>query len=49
MVKRKVGSLEGVMVGLDLGTRLIKANMTKVRKDETIPQGNQELIFCVAR
>ena len=25
------------MVGLDLGTRLIKVNMTKVRKDETIP------------
>ena len=27
------------MVGLDLGTRLIKVNMTKVRKDETIPPG----------
>ena len=25
------------MVGLDLGTRLIKVNTTKVRKDETIP------------
>ena len=24
------------MVGLDLGTRLIKVNMTKLRKDETI-------------
>ena len=27
------------MVGLDLGARLIKVNMTKVRKDETIPSG----------
>ena len=37
--KGKVISIEGAMVGLDLGTRLIKANMTKVRKDETIPPG----------
>ena len=35
----KVISIEGAMVGLDLGTRLIKVNMTKVRKDETIPPG----------
>ena len=35
-LKRKVISIEGAMVGLDLGTRLIKVNMTKVRKDETI-------------
>ena len=27
------------MVGLDLGARLIKVNMTKVRKDETTPPG----------
>ena len=27
------------MVGLDLGTRLIKVSMTKLRKDETIPPG----------
>ena len=36
-LKGKVISLEGAMVGLDLGTRHIKVNMTKVRKDETIP------------
>ena len=36
-LKGKVISIEGAMVGLDLGTRLIKVNMTKVRKDETIP------------
>ena len=30
-------SIEGAMVGLDLGARLIKVNMTKLRKDETIP------------
>ena len=35
-LKGKVISIE---VGLDLGTRLIKVNMTKVRKDETIPLG----------
>ena len=35
----KVISIEGAMVGLDLGTRLIKVNMTKLRKDETIPPG----------
>ena len=38
-LKGKVISIEGAMVGLDLGTRLIKVNMTKVRKDETIPPG----------
>ena len=43
---KKVISIEGAMVGLDLGTRLIKVNMTKLRKDETIPPGNPELIFC---
>ena len=31
-LKGKVISIEGAMVGLDLGTRLIKVNMTKVRK-----------------
>ena len=36
-LKGKVISIEGAMVGLDLGTRLIKVNMTKVRRDETIP------------
>ena len=36
---RQVISIEGAMVGLDLGTRLIKVNMTKVRKDETNPSG----------
>ena len=38
-LKGKVISIEGAMVGLDLGTRLIKVNMTKLRKDETIPPG----------
>ena len=38
-LKGKVISIEGAMVGLDLGTQLIKVNMTKVRKDETIPPG----------
>ena len=37
-LKGKVISIEGAMVGLDLGTRLIKVNVTKVRKDETIPR-----------
>ena len=45
MAKRKNMSIEGAMVGLDLGTRLINVNMTKVRKDETIPPKNLELIF----
>ena len=36
-LKGKVISIQGAMVGLDLGTRLKKVNMTKVRKDETIP------------
>ena len=49
-LKGKVISLEGVMVGLDLGSRLIKVNMTKVRKDETIPRGNLELAsYCLMR
>ena len=38
-LKGKVISIEGAMVGLDLGTRLINVNMTKLRKDETIPPG----------
>ena len=45
LLKGKVISIEGAMVGLDLGTRLIKVNMTKLRKDETILWGNPELIF----
>ena len=45
-LKGKVISIEGAMVGLDLGTRLIKVNMTKLRKDETIFWGNPELTFC---
>ena len=40
LLKGKVISIEGA--GLDLWTRLIKVNMTKVSKDETIPP---ELIF----
>ena len=43
----KVISLEGAMVGLDLGTRLIKVNMTKVRKDETIPPGKPGIDFLL--
>ena len=39
-LKGKVISLEGAMVGLDLGTRLIKVNMTKV----TSLRANLELI-----
>ena len=35
------------MVGLDLGTRLIKVNMTKVRKDETIPPGKPGIDFLL--
>ena len=38
-LKGKVISIEGAMVGLDLGTRLIKVNVTKVRKDETFLPG----------
>ena len=38
-LRGKVISIEGAMVGLDLGTRLVKVNMTKLRKDETIPPG----------
>ena len=46
-LKGKVISIEGAMVGLDLGTRLIKVNMTKLRKDETIPPGEPgiDLLF----
>ena len=33
------------MVGPDLGSRLIKVNMTKVRKDETIPPGKPGIDF----
>ena len=46
-LKGKVTSLEGAMVGLDLGTRLIKVNVTKVRKDETIPPGKPGLDFLL--
>ena len=42
-LKGKVICIEGAMVGLDLGTRLIKDNMTKVRKDETIPVGKPRI------
>ena len=42
----KIISLEGAMVGLDLG-RLIKVNMTKVRKDETIPPAKPGIDFCL--
>ena len=35
------------MVGLDLGTRLIKVNMTKVRKDETIPSRKPGIDFLL--
>ena len=37
LLEGKVMFLEGAMVGLGLGTRLIKVNMTKVRKHETLP------------
>ena len=43
MVKGKVISFERAMVRLDLGTRLIKVNMTKIRKDEAIPPGKPEV------
>ena len=46
-IKGKVISLEGAMVGLDLGTRLIKVNLTKVRKDETIPPGKPGIDFLL--
>ena len=45
--KGKVIPLEGAMVGLDLGTRLIKVNMTKVRKDETILAGKPGIDFLL--
>ena len=41
-LKGKVISIEGAMVGLDLGTRLIKVNMTR----PSLRRGNPELIFC---
>ena len=44
-LKGKIISLEGAMVGLDLGSRLIKVNMTKVRKNETIPPGKPGIDF----
>ena len=34
-LKGKVISTDGTMVGIDLGTRLLKVNITKLRKDET--------------
>ena len=46
-LKGKVISLEGAMVGPDLGTRLIKVNMTKVRKDETIPPQKPGIDFLL--
>ena len=33
-LKGKVISLEGALVGLDLGSRLIKVNVTKVQRDQ---------------
>ena len=48
-LKGKVISIEGAMVGLDLGTRLIKVNMTKVRKDETIPPKKPGIDLLFAR
>ena len=47
MAKRKGHSIEGATVGLDLGTRLVKVNMTKVRKDETIPPGKPGIDFLL--
>ena len=35
------------MVGLDLASRLIKVNVTKVRKDETIPPGKPGIDFLL--
>ena len=46
-LKGKVISLEGAMVGLGLGARLIKVNMTKVRKEETIPPGKPGIDFLL--
>ena len=41
-------SLKGAMVRLDLGTRLIEVNMTKVRKDEkTTPPRKQGIGFLL--
>ena len=36
-LKGKVIPTDGTMVGIDLGTRLLKVNITKLRKDETRP------------
>ena len=44
-LKGKVISIEGAMVGLDLGTRLIKVNMTKSERMKPSFRGNLELIF----
>ena len=49
-LKGKIISLEGAMVGLDLGSRLIKVNMTKVRRMRPSIRGNLELIsYCLMR
>ena len=34
-IKGKLVSVDGSMVGLDLGTRIIKVNISKIRKDHT--------------
>ena len=36
-IKGKVLSIDGGMVALDLGTRIVKVDISKVRKDETTP------------
>ena len=46
-LKRKVIFIEGAMVGVDLGTPLIKVNMTKLRKDETIFPGKPGIDFLL--
>ena len=35
-IRAKVVSLQGSMAGIDLGTRLIKVNISKLRRDDTI-------------
>ena len=35
-LKGKVISTDGTMAGIDLGTHLLKVNVTKIRKDETL-------------
>jgi len=33
MIKGKLVPVDGSMVGVDLGTRIVKVNMSKIRKD----------------